>query len=213
MTITIDAIERACKSSIWKASKGKLKNSKMILLDEDEGYYKIGVDYRETINTVCIYSDESWECDCRSPINPCIHVAMAAWAIRKESLLEPDGSAHFGYRFRERKRAGLQLFRVIVSDDQEQSYTGPAIRAPRVRPTELDLEIERLLKNSFGANSVIPKGLTQSLLALMSQDPELDIQMNGLKIRVSGRYAYPLCTYTGGFVILSPRTRQSMCEQ
>ena len=204
MTITIDAIERACKSSIWKASKGKLKLAKMVLLYKDKDYYKIAVDYLETMSTVYIYSDESWECDCRSPFDPCIHVAMAAWAIQTKVLVEPNGKGHLGYRFKEIKGSGLQLRRVIVSENKEKFYTGPAIRAPNIHPTELDLEIERLLKNSFGVNSIIPKGLTQSLFQLMSQDQHLDVQMNSQEVRVSGEYAYPLCLvrdHRNGYVV------------
>jgi len=193
LTIDIDAIEKACKSSIWKTSKDKLKLSRVVLIEKNSDYNKIVVDYLNLINTVWIFSDGDWECNCKSLVDPCIHTALAAWAIRNQKLIEPDGSAHFGYRFIEIRGSGLQLRRVIVAEGKEQFYVGPAIRAPHVHPTELDLEIERLLGNSFGTKSIIPKGLTQELLKIMSEQSDLDVQMNGKPIKISGEYAYPLC--------------------
>jgi SNF2 family DNA or RNA helicase len=204
LTIDINAIEKACKSSIWKTSKGKLKKAKVVLIDNNIDYYKIAVDYLDITNTVWIYSDQTWECTCLSPVDPCIHTALSAWAIRNEELIEPDGTAHFGYRFIEVRGLGLQLFRAIVTGSKEENYIGPAIRAPEVIPTELDLDIEQLLGNSFGTKSIVPKGLMRDLLGLMSQKIDIDVKINGNSIKVSGEYAYPLCLVRegkGGFVV------------
>src|SRR5262245_26046673 len=146
--------------------------------------------------TVVLYpEDGEWDCDCRSRFDACAHVAAAVIALSQEQL-DPGTGAELRYRF-EREGGGLRLRRTVAMPGAAEaelpsslmSIAAGRVRGPGadVRPTQSDLEIDRLLGGA--ASSRISGELAAPLLAALAGGER--ITLDGEPVAASGEPVLP----------------------
>ena len=76
----LDAIREEAKPALW-ANGVKLARGNAVALEKQQGkefVFRVKPPNRPVAHTVYLTPDDSWECSCDSPVDPCDHVVAAA---------------------------------------------------------------------------------------------------------------------------------------
>jgi superfamily II DNA or RNA helicase len=164
----LEAVREACPRGLW--SKGvtlareRTQGGELVLRVASPG--------TAIAPTVVLYPDDGeWDCDCGARVDACAHVAAAVIAL-SQGELDPGSAAELVYRFERGDR--LLLRRVVVASGSEVElatslFTIASGRARDsggdLRPTQADLEVERLLGPGRTGRAVVNGELAGPLLA------------------------------------------------
>ena len=184
MNIDFDVIESACTRRTWKMATARLPSMQVNLISEDSDGVDILLNEK---NCVRIGFDGDWECDCKSIVEPCIHVAITAQSLKNKTYRKVEKVGHIGYRFSEEKKKGLLVKRVYVRDGKETSFRGQCPMA------HWDREIGKEYSAELGGKRIIPRWKTKRLLEILSEGSKLDVKFNKKKVKISGKMARPIC--------------------
>ncbi len=146
--------------------------------------------------TVVLYPDDGeWDCDCGGRAGACAHVAAAVIALTQDQL-DAGGVAELRYRFARGER-GLVLRRTVLATgapERELPTSLMAVASGRardvaagLRPTQADLEVDRLLTGA--PRSVIAGEMADTLLSALAGCDR--ITLDGQPVGASGERVLP----------------------
>jgi superfamily II DNA or RNA helicase len=211
------SIRRRSKSAIW--SQGvTLARAGAVAVESrgaEEIVLRVRAPGRVVPPTVVIYPTENeWECDCPSRVNPCEHVAAAAIVLGEAKT---DGEApapgaerpapaatlgaRVGYRF-SRADGSLRLDRVLIASEGAETPLGGTLRAQLADPAraaalqleEADLRADALLET--GARGPLAPGKLDALLQILAGAAR--VRMDGVPSAISEEEIRPQAILTDG---------------
>jgi superfamily II DNA or RNA helicase len=203
MQTLFENIRRACAPGTWSRGVEIARRDAVVGVESDASEVVLRVSTRGGLvaPTVRLYpEDGEWDCDCRSPEDPCDHVAAAVISLRRAA----EGGAalpgaetapgRVGYRFTRDGKA-LDFSRSIVTGDREVPLRASlaAISSGRVDGPEFiagaaDLEVEEVLGHRL--RGPIPRPLLARLLhALASCE---DVRLGDQSISTSNDEVLPI---------------------
>ena len=189
MNIDFEIIQNACSRRTWKMATARFSSMQVDLVSE----HSAGIDVLiNNANSVRLFYDGDWECDCNGVIDPCIHVAITAQSLKHQTYKKIEIQGHIGYRLTEEKKKGLLLMRVFVQENKEVIFRG---QCPM---NYWDREIGKEFSLELGGRNIIPRWKTKRLLEILSEANELDIKINGQKVLITGKVAHPICLVRNG---------------
>lgn len=205
MNIDFDVIQNACSHRTWKMATARFSSMQIDLVSENSDSLDVVVN---NSNTVRLFFDGDWECDCEAEIDPCIHVAITVQSLKNKTYNKKEAQGHIGYRFTEEKKKGLLLERVYVQEGKETLFRGQC-------PMQYwDREVGKEYSMELGGKQIIPRWKTKRLLDILSEAPELDVTIDNQKIKITGKMAHPICLVRDvpeGFriqLVKNPRIKQ-----
>jgi superfamily II DNA or RNA helicase len=195
----LEAVREACPRGLWSQGVTLAREGAVTRERGDGGEIVLRVAARGTAiaPTVVLYpGDGEWDCDCGGRAGACAHVAAAVIAISQDQL-DAAPAAELRYRF-ERARGRLALRRTVLTPGQPErdllsslmSIASGRARAPAMtglRPTQADLEIDRMLNGA--ARSVIATELAGPLLSALAGCDR--ITLDGQPVAASGEPILP----------------------
>jgi hypothetical protein len=195
----LEAVREACPRGLWSQGVTLAREGAVTRERGDGGEIVLRVAARGTAiaPTVVLYpGDGEWDCDCGGRFDACAHVAAAVIAVSQDQL-DAAPAAELRYRF-ERARGRLALRRTVLAPGQPErdllsslmSIASGRARAPAMtglRPTQADLEIDRMLNGA--ARSVIATELAGPLLSALAGCDR--IALDGQPVAASGEPILP----------------------
>ena len=194
----LEAVREACPRGLWSQGVTLAREGAVTREGGDGGEILLRVAARghAIAPTVVLYPDDGeWDCDCGGRADACAHVAAAVIALTQDQL-DSGGTAELRYRLARGER-GLVLRRTVLAagaaeQDLQTSLMAVASGRARdaaagLRPTQSDLEIDRLLAG--GTRSVIAGEMAGTLLSALAGCQR--ITLDGQPVGASGEPVLP----------------------
>jgi superfamily II DNA or RNA helicase len=214
MPALFDAVRAACSRATWSRGVERVRAGAVTAerVAEEEAVLRVASPDGLLAPTVTLYPlDESWDCDCPSPEDPCEHVAAAVIGLRRaeqegRTLPSPaeDGAGHLRYCL-SRTSGGLALERQVVRGESKTrleaslaAIASERVRGPRFLAREADLAVERALDSPLPGR--LSRGALERLLPALAACE--DVRLDGRPVTVSSEAVVPhghLVDQDGGF--------------
>lgn len=141
----------------------------------------------DSVHEVWITND-NWDCNCSSPMNPCLHVITGILALERGTVtlqVQTVNPGFLRYKISEGTR-GIEFSRVWVENNRESRYRGQG------ELSELDKSIQRLFDEELRAGNIVAKERIHDLLSILENDDITSITFNGHPYRTSSKLAGPV---------------------
>ncbi|MBN2529995.1 MAG: helicase [Deltaproteobacteria bacterium] len=200
-----------CGPQVWQ------QGERLAQMDAVEGLSATESEIELRVNTpsevtdpiVVLYpEDNEWECSCKQKTDFCAHIAAAIVSTEKahrqgKSLPQKDRSpTRMEYRFF-RKNGGLTLTRKYISSAGKTAVLARPIMsqvAARAfpmgyRPTQADLNADRMIGRNIHPQKKLPANLLASLIVELNESTR--VYLDNRKIEVSKEPMLPLISVVG----------------
>ena len=128
------------------------------------------------------------DCNCASPMEPCIHVVTGILALEAGSATIQTPAVDTGflrYKISEGTR-GIEFKRVWVNNNRESAFRGQG------ELSERDKSIQRLFGDELRAGSIVAKERIHDLLSMLAHEEIQSVTFNGHPYRTSPLLAGPV---------------------
>lgn len=133
-------------------------------------------------------TDNDSDCNCTSPMEPCIHVIIGILSLEAGSATVQTPAVNTGflrYKISEGTR-GIEFKRVWVDNNRESAFRGQG------ELSERDKSIQRLFGEELRAGSIVAKERIHDLLSILANEEIQSITFNGHPYRTSTQLAGPV---------------------
>ncbi|HYB12751.1 MAG TPA: hypothetical protein VEG67_04730, partial [Myxococcota bacterium] len=209
MQALFETIRAACSPAIWSRGVELVRADAVSLEEETPEEASLRVATRGGMLSFLVTlhpAEREWSCECRSPDDPCEHVAASAIALRRartEGKPLPGRTAsgvpgavvagRLRYRL-SRSGSGLALERCVVQGEHEQplvttllSVASGRVEGPRFVAAKGDLAVERVLGTRL--HGPLPRETAPRFIAALADCT--DILLDGVPVRASPEALLP----------------------
>ncbi len=131
--------------------------------------------------------EDSWDCDCSSPMDPCHHVLIGVLAFEQQLFSVPSKTSNGFLRYKLLEDDdGIILRRVWVVNNREELFAGQG------HISEFDRSIHRLFFRNLRKNNLVIRERVRDLLNTLSSDEATSVTFNHTPIKTSGKLAGPV---------------------
>ena len=194
------AVRQACLPAVWSDGVALARSGAVLREREkpDELTLRVRAAGHAVDLVVTLYvQDDEWSCNCRSPADPCAHVAAATIAVKQNELVgaaPPPQLAHVAYAFTLREQR-LILRRAVRSPEGNEtplvgllsSLLAQRKLPPNLAPSQNDLKVDRMIETR--AELRVPLHELAPMFEALSGAER--VTLDGAPVKLSGETLQP----------------------